>query len=147
MTPAGMGVEGQHSIVPLRPQLPLVPLIVAACLVAVGLLAFNTGRNALRNYQLRQDAQALREDVRTLEREQEQLAALREYLGSNEYVEEIARRVLGLVKPGETLVIVSGTEDQSSVPQAAERPPGTAWWKALFDIAEPTPEPSSPLAP
>lgn len=131
---------------PLRPQIPVVPLIVAACLVAVALLAFNTGRNALRNYQLRQDAQVLRNDVRTLEREQDQLTAIRDYLNSAEYVEQVARRVLGLVKPGETLVIVSGTGVQDGASTPNERPPGTAWWKELFDIAEPTPESSSPLA-
>jgi len=131
----------------MRPQIPLVPLILAACLVAVGLLAFNTGRNVLHNYQLRQDEQALRNDLRALDVEQQQLTAIREYLESDEYVEDIARRVLGLVKPGETLVIVSGTEPQPALQPAADRTPGTDWWKSLFNIVDATPTPSSPLAP
>jgi cell division protein FtsB len=125
----------------------VVPLIVLACLAAVALLAFSTGRNVLHNYQLRQDEQALRNDLRQLEREQNVLTSIRDYLESDQYVEDIARRVLGLVFPGETLVIVAGTEAQPAQQPAPDRTPGADWWRSLFNVAEPTPVPRPPLAP
>ena len=58
-----------------------------------------------------------------------QLEQIREYLRSDEYVEFMARRVFGLVKPGETLVIVKAPPAvDEGVPDAVGRP----WWQDLF---------------
>ena len=129
--------------VPGRPHLPLLPLILAAALLAAGFLALSTTRNAVRNYQLRQDERDLRAELRQLDTDREQLTAVHDYLESDEYIEDVARRVLGLVRPGETLVIVSGSEVAAS---STSPPPGPSlnqpWWKDLF-IA-PVPAVTSP---
>ncbi len=129
---------------PGRPHLPLLPLILAAALLAAGFLALSTTRNAVRNYQLREDERDLRAELRQLDADREQLTAVHDYLESDEYIEDVARRVLGLVRPGETLVIVSGSE----APAAGTAPaPGSSlalpWWKDLFIAPEPavTPPP------
>ena len=124
----------------------MVPLILAcACLAAIALLGFTTGQNVLRNYHLRQEEQQLRTELLELDRDNEQLQGIRDYLESDEYIEDVARRTLGLVKPGETLVVVSGEAPASS---AAPTPaPDAPWWKSLFGIAEPTPTPPPLLAP
>ena len=99
----------------MRLQLPMVPLILAcACLAAIALLGFTTGQNILRNYHLRQEEQQLRTELLELDRDNEQLQGIRDYLESDEYIEDVARRTLGLVKPGETLVVVSGEAPASS---------------------------------
>ena len=123
----------------------MVPLILAGlCVAAVALLAFTTGQNMLRNYHLRQEEQQLRTELLELDRDHQQLEGIRSYLESDEYVEDVARRTLGLVKPGETLVVVSG---DAPGPVAAPTPqPDAPWWKSLFGITDPTPIPP-PLAP
>jgi cell division protein FtsB len=75
----------------------------------------------------------MRREIAELRRQHEELVALREYLRSDEYVEGIARRVLGLVKPGETLTIVSGPEQPGAGGEAEEGGrPSQPWWEALF---------------
>lgn len=106
--------------------------LLAAGLV-VGYLVFRTGGSGLQSYRLAGQEQQMRWEIAELKRQHEELVALREYLRSDEYVEGIARRVLGLVKPGETLVIVSGPEQPGEGGEAAQSDrPGQTWWEALF---------------
>lgn len=119
----------------LRPNssvLLLVTVALAAALV-VGYLLFRAGGTGLQSYRLAGQEQQVRQEIAELERQHEELVALREYLRSDEYIESLARRVLGLVKPGETLAIVSGPEEVGPETPTDEggglkRP----WWKALF---------------
>ena len=116
-------------------------------LAAAGLLAFTTGRNMLRNYHLGQEEAQIRADLERLRYEHNQLSGIRDYLRSDAYIEDVARRTLGLVKPGETLVVVSGPAGEpAAVPTPApQATPGAAWWKRLFNIEEPTPAPPLPV--
>ena len=67
-----------------------------------------------------------------------------DFSSADEYVEYVARSTLGLVRPGETLVIVSSN---APAPLTAATPtPGAAapatpepWWKVLF--VDPVPAP------
>jgi len=117
------------------PRLSPTPLLLCAAALAVAYLGYTSARYVIRNYQLHQDEQQVRREIAQLDRDHEQLAAVRDYLQSDEYVEDAARRTLGLVKPGETLVIVSGT---SPTPEATPTPgaqlsPVAEWWKQLFE--------------
>jgi cell division protein FtsB len=126
------------------PHLPLMPLIAGLSLIAIAYLGVTTVRYFSHNYQLRNDERALQREIDALDADRAQLAATRDYLKSDEYIEYIARRVLGLVRPGETLVVVSGIR-----PQPTPTPAGAAdldWWKQLFAAppAEATPAPPFP---
>jgi cell division protein FtsB len=104
-------------------------IILVLVLIGAGYLAFSAGSNLLHSYRLAGDESRLREEVEALETQEEQLRQIRDYLRRDEYVEFMARRVLGLVKPGETLVIV----DAPPGPEAQEEDtPGLAWWQRLF---------------
>ncbi len=66
----------------------------------------------------------------------------------------MARRTLGLVRPGETLVVVSSSAPARVAPEAAGTPaPGAAhtpaaeWWKDLFVQPAPAPTPVPAAAP
>jgi cell division protein FtsB len=130
--------------VPERPHLPLLPILICGAIIVAGFLTLSIARNAIRNYQLHDEERALRAELRQLDADHDQLASVRDYLKSDEYIEDVARRVLGLVRPGETLVIVSGTEARSEPTPA--RTPGAAWWRELFIAPEPaaTPAPDLP---
>ena len=114
-----------------RLGIPIAPIVVALAVVAIGYLAFSTARYVVHNYQLRGEEQQLQRDVDQLERDHEDLTAVRDYLESDEYIEYVARRTLGLVRPGETLVVVSGSEPVAAAP--LHRTPGAPWWKDLFE--------------
>jgi len=122
--------------VPGFSRLPLLPAIIGTALIAVVYLAFTTGSYVIHYYQLRGEERALQQEIVDLDTEREQLTAVRDYLESDEYVEDVARRTLGLVQPGETLVIVSGTDPTATpTPEAsavAVAPGDGDWWKALF---------------
>ncbi len=59
-----------------------------------------------------------------------------EEVHSGEYIEKVARDDLGLVKPGETLIIVSSSTEASSsaqtLPEIEIAGPGWASWRKLF---------------
>lgn len=135
------------------PHLPLTPLVIGAAALAITYLAFTTGRYVVHEYNLRENQAQLRREILQLDRDHEQLVAVRDYLKSDEYIQDAARRVLGLVRPGETLVVVSSsapppavvpatTPSAPSLPSAA-RTPVAEWWKDLFvQPASPTPAPA-----
>jgi len=109
-----------------------VSVLLASALV-VGYFLFRASGSGLQSYRLAGQEQQIRREIAELERQHEELTVLREYLRSDEYIEGVARRVLGLVKPGETLVIVSGPDDQGegAVGEESDRP-SQPWWEALF---------------
>ncbi len=127
------------------PHPPLTSIVLAAALLAIGYFVLTTTRYVIHNYQLHQDESQVRRDIAQLDRDHAQLVAVRDYLQSDEYIEYTARSILGLVRPGETLVVVSSS--QTAPPAATpapdpQRTPASAWWKDLFDPAvSPTPAP------
>lgn len=88
------------------------------------------GFSAVRSHQLAQEEDRLADEVGSLQRRYERLAALREYLNSDEYLEYVAREQLGLVREGETSIVVISTVP----PQAPAEPSGGSelWWDTLI---------------
>jgi cell division protein FtsB len=81
-------------------------LVLLATAVVVVYLIFTVASNAIQSFQLGQDEGRLRDEVQGLQERYNRLTALRDYLNSDEYIEWVARRELGLVGPGETGIIV-----------------------------------------
>ena len=118
-------------------------ILLCAAAVVIGYLAINTTRYVVHNYDLRQQETQTRAEIAQLDREHAQLTAVRDYLTSDAYVESVARRTLGLVHPGETLVVVSPSQD---LPSATATPAGAdagePWWQRLFVAPQRTPTPA-----
>lgn len=116
-------------------RLPLTSLLVGAVALIAVYFAYTTARYVVNNYQLRQQERQARADIARLDQDRQQLTAVRDYLKSDEYVEDVARRTLGLVMPGETLVIVSGTSPtpEPTATPGARATPQPPWWKQLFE--------------
>ena len=104
-------------------------MILVAVLVAAVYLTFSAGNNLLHSYHLAGDESRLRGEVAGLRGQEEQLQQIRDYLRTDEYVEFMARRVLGLVKPGEILVVVAAPGSQDA---QKEDPSSLTWWQRLF---------------
>jgi cell division protein FtsB len=102
-------------------------LLLSAMLIVGIYFTFSAGTNFVHSYRLEGEEARLRAQVERLRQQQDQLQQIRDYLRTDEYVEFMARRVFGLVKPGETLVVVEAPEGQ-----APEEEPAATWWQRLF---------------
>jgi cell division protein FtsB len=114
------------------PRLSLTRVVIVLAALAVGYFLFNAAKDTLLSHHLTQEEQQLHQQIDQLQSDKARLEALREYLKTDEYVEGAARR-LGLVRSGETLVIVSSTAPAPPTPT----PGGVAsaakpWWEQLF---------------
>ena len=107
--------------------------VILATAVVVVYLIFTAASNTLQAIQIGQDESRARQDVADLAERYDQLTALREYLKSDEYIEWVARRELGLVRPGEPGIIVISA---ATATPPAEGAPSTEqpqrWWEALI---------------
>jgi cell division protein FtsB len=102
-------------------------VLLIGTLIITGYLTFSAGTNVLHSYYLAADESRLHNEVEALDRQRQQLLQIRDYLRTDEYIEFMARRVFGLVKPGETLVAVDAPQ--------VDAPPqddGLTWWQRLF---------------
>lgn len=68
-------------------------------------------------YQANQELRELEEQLFELEVQRDYLEEEREFVESEEYVEFKAKRELGLLKPGETLIILQEPDEVQPVPE------------------------------
>src|SRR5438552_18946261 len=105
-------------------------LVLALSLLIAGYLLFTAGGNLLESHRLAENEDQLRAQVDALHVQETQLEQVRDYLRSDAYIEFMARRVFGFVKPGESLVIVQAPP--SAADDDSAQPPGQPWWQQLF---------------
>jgi cell division protein FtsB len=104
-------------------------IVLFTTLAVAAYLLVSAGGNVLHSYRLADDEAQLRQEIEQLTQDKGQLEQVRDYLRTDEFVEFMARRTFGLVKPGEKLVVVSAPEPvETPLPDE----PGEAWWKRLF---------------
>ena len=102
-------------------------ILLLATLIVSGYMLLSAGNTFLHSYRLVNDENRLQEEVDSLKSQRDQLIQIRDYLGTDEYVEFMARRVFGLVKPGEKLVVVDAPP-----PEQEPLPEDLTWWQRLF---------------
>jgi len=107
-----------------------VALLVSA--VVVGYSIFSTADGVFLSQRLNSDEQRIQQELADLELQRAQLERVREYLQTDEYIEGMARRVLGLVRKGETLVVVNSTAPPTPTPEGQSDAEQGAWWEALY---------------
>lgn len=112
-------------------------LVVGLCLVLFAFVSF--GRELYRRIEVNQEISRLEQQIRELESRKTRLTNLIEYFESPLFQEQEAREKLGLAKPGESVVIVPGTnasttvqENDSDEPSATKTPNPKKWWQYFF---------------
>ncbi len=115
------------------PRLSMTRAVLLVALLVVGYFIFSAAGDTLLSHRLNQDGQRLQSEVADLHRQQGQLQAIRDYLKTDEYVEGVGRRILGLVRPGERLVIVSSSVQPTPIPTpGASKEDTRPWWEKLY---------------
>lgn len=89
--------------------------------------------DTILSQRLNREEQQLQREIRELREDHANLEAIRDYLLTNEYVEGAARRLLGLVRPGEELIVVSSSVTPTpSADESGEEEGGLSWWEQLY---------------
>ena len=101
-------------------------LVILACLVVAGYGLYTAASGWYRNSQLEHDRTAAELRVQELQARKAYLEGVKEYVGSDAYVEQQARRQLGYGREGEVVFVVTSP----SIPQEPDAR-GT-WWERLF---------------
>ena len=128
-------------IVVRRPVGPPPLALRLAAVLAVPLLLYALvaiGQKAIENYQLNQQADALRAEVVSLRARNVELQQQIETARTDTAIETIAREQLGLIYPGDHPVVMLSQQGQTAAPPAAvpapppPRPTWRQWWDYLF---------------
>lgn len=98
----------------------------AVCLLVALYFAYTAAVGAIRSHQLSEDEAAAREELVQLRDQKAYLEAVLEYVSSDAYVEQEARRELGYVRDGEVPFVVT------SPPPEEQQTSGGTWWERLF---------------
>ncbi|OEG63558.1 Septum formation initiator [Halanaerobium congolense] len=83
----------------------LNPVFIAIIVIIAVIAAFNFYQNITRMTQIENKIKEIEAEIAETEAENEQLQKQIQNSDSKEYIEEVAREKLGLVKPGEKLLI------------------------------------------
>ena len=116
------------------PRPSLVRVLLLLGVVAAGYLIFSAVGDTLLSQRLTQNEQHVRGQIDQLSQQQKDLQNLRAYLQTDDYVEGVARRVLGLVRPGQTLYIINSDADPTANATEGGGVKATPepWWERLY---------------
>lgn len=112
-------------------RIPTTRLIMAAAAVIAVYFLVAGGINTIRARQLREQESRLEADIGDLQSRYDRLEALKRYLSSDEYIESVARRELGLVKQGEVGIVAISTVP-TPTPEPGADGDSSLWWDTLI---------------
>lgn len=101
-------------------------LIFAAAMLIAAYFIYTAAEGAFRAHRISENRVQAEQDVADLEAKKAYLEAVKEYVGSDSYVEQEARRRLGYTRDGEVPFVVI-----SPAPNADDQATGE-WWQRLF---------------
>lgn len=107
-----------------KKQQAIVILTIIGLLTLGVVIAF--ARGFVRNLRLKQEVTKIQREIQAMELRNAELEKEIMRMQSPEHVERVAREELGLVKPGETLYILSQPLDEDAVQVEKRTNPSTA---------------------
>jgi len=113
------------------PKITGTRIVLGVTALIIGYFLVIGGTTALRSSRLSEREDHLEAEITALQQRYDRLEALRQYLGSNEYIEAVAREQLGLVGQGETSIVVISTAP-SPTPHPDQPEEDELWWQALI---------------
>ena len=115
------------------PRLSPARVALVVAVVVVGYFVYAAVGDTVLSQRINEDERNLQQEIAGLYDDEARLTAIREYLRTDEYIEGVARRLLGLVRPGETLYIVSSSATPTPSPNGQPGDEeGLRWWEQLY---------------
>lgn len=108
----------------------MTPIGILVLLISLG-LSLGAGRAIIDLWQRRDIVRVRQEELSALTRQNEELTRKLADIQSQSYVERVARDKLGLVKEGESLVIVPQATAGAELP-AGDIANWKLWWQLFF---------------
>lgn len=108
------------------PRLTKTTLFLFVCLLLAGYFVYTASSGTVRQRQQNEDHEAALAELEELRSRRDHLLAVYDYVVSDAYVEQAARRELGYVREGETAFVVL------SPPPPSDQQPSGEWWERLF---------------
>ena len=105
--------------------------MLGVTVLILGYFLVTGATTALRASRLGDREDRLEAEIAGLQQRYQRLEALRQYLGSDEYIEAVAREQLGLVSEGETSIVVIPTAP-SPTPDPDQPGEDELWWQILI---------------
>jgi cell division protein FtsB len=102
-------------------------MVLAVAALLFGLFVYSLLQTTASSARLNEQQRTLQAEVAVLQREKADLEGLRAYLATDEYIEAVARSEFGLVRHGETAVLVQAPPQPEAEAKQARR-----WWQELF---------------
>ncbi len=96
------------------------------CLAIASYFIYSAGVSALRTHQVSRQHEEAVQEIERLKSDKAYLEAVKNYVASDQYVEQEARRRLGYVREGEVPFIVLSPE------LPPESSASGTWWQRLF---------------
>lgn len=98
-----------------KPSRPGARLLLIICIIFLGYLTFSVGSQINQLHLMKNNLNNIQAQVEELKHKNASLREELKRIKSDSYVEEVAREQLGLVKPGETLVVPTQTTYDGAV--------------------------------
>ena len=115
----------------LFPRISTTRLVLGLTAIIVGYFRVTGATTALRSSRLGDREDRLRVEISEFQERFDRLEALREYLNTDEYIEAVAREQLGLVREGETgIVVISAAPSPPPDSEGAQE--SELWWETLI---------------
>ena len=108
------------------PAFTRMRLFLLVCLLLAGYFVYTASSGAVRQREQNADHAAALAEIEALHARRHHLLAVYEYVVSDAYVEQAARRELGYIRAGEIPFVVLGP----ALP-VGQQAPGE-WWERLF---------------
>lgn len=113
------------------PKLSSTRVVLATTAVLVVYFLVTGATTALQSRGLTEREGRVKTEIESLQQRYERLEGLRAYLDSDEYIESVAREQLGLVRQGETGIVVIPAA-ASPTPEADDAGGEGIWWETLI---------------
>lgn len=120
----------------------LTKMIIIVEFVLVGYLVYSLTKNVYNSYQVDKYIETFKEENYAIESENKQKTEDYLYFTSQEYIDKIAKQNLGLVNPGEEVIILSSEaieeteidiyEDGLTIAKYAGLSSAQQWWEFFF---------------
>jgi len=120
-------------------------LFIFLSLLAFIWLGLVLTKTVYKKYQLNQEIESLKVEISKMDKKEQELTKLIDYLGSQDYLEKEAREKLNLKKEGESVLMVSETDLAKELSDSSSQESATnseekltsennliKWWKFFF---------------